>query len=482
VEKFEYLLCHFQTFKMNVLLAMFLLLHGCHAANLSPSDCPYHGYETIVGENQGWGNVGEGKIEDVPDLGACARKCNATDNCCSFMWSPEDKNCLLYRQCDPDDPDYQYHDYKYCKSVERGRQQDCPYHGYETIVGENGGWGNVGEEEIEDVSDLGACAGKCNATDNCCSFMWSPKDENCLLYSQCNPDEPNHQFKDYKYCKSPVLENQNDCITEGGLKCKFPFTYKEKTYNDCVPSSTLGSLNWCATRTDGDGNYIEGEWGRCNAGVVCGTSKGPEEGSLAATESSLRRLIVIKRTTKYIEEEVTSGTGEEKKDKIKAYIDTNYPSLYYAIAVQGESGGFAANGDIYMTSKDGYRIVVAIATVKSTCKLSAISTGRTYPGLGANVDSSTCRRNHQIAPIYGNFDYYKKHHTVSMYAVYASGSYAYKGLRPCVGTVPCDFKTKKFDLVGHFVSTNTVHFIALNQWNCTMASNGNQIEPCHIRT
>ena len=68
--------------------------------------------------------------------------------------------------------------------------------------------GNVGEEKITDVSDLGTCARKCNATDNCCSFMWSPKDEYCLLYRQCDPDRPNQQYHDYKYCKSTVREKQ----------------------------------------------------------------------------------------------------------------------------------------------------------------------------------------------------------------------------------------------------------------------------------
>jgi len=212
---------------MNISLAILLLLHCCLAATLSPSDCPYHGYETIVGDNRGMGNVGEEKITDVSDLGTCAGKCNATDNCCSFMWSPNDENCLLYRQCNPDRPNQQYHDYKYCKSTVREKQRDCPYHGYETIVGDNRGMGNVGEEKITDVPDLGTCAGKCNTTDNCCSFMWSPADENCLLYRQCNPDRPNQQYQDYKYCKSPLREKQR-ATTSGGNWCAR--IYEEKNY------------------------------------------------------------------------------------------------------------------------------------------------------------------------------------------------------------------------------------------------------------
>ena len=48
----------------------------------------------------------------------------------------------------------------------------------------------------------------------------------------------------------------------GGLPCIFPFTYNDKTYNEC--SNSGGTCSWCATKVDNSGAYIIGFWGCCN--------------------------------------------------------------------------------------------------------------------------------------------------------------------------------------------------------------------------
>jgi len=274
---------------------------------------------------------------------------------------------------------------------------------------------------------------------------------------------------------------KDECVTVGGpkspSKCVFPFKYGGKTYNECEPSGA-GSTPWCATKTDANGEYIKGEYGRCNAGVICGSN------NTSGTECD--RAHVVKVTTKYIEDEVTSGSATEKMNKIKDFLDSHYPSCYYAIVVQGNSGGFCASGsisskktwdnDIYMRS-GGSAIVVAISAYKSTCQLSEISTGTSWYGLGQNITKTEkCWRYQQIPIICENFKHYRTKHTVTMYALFLSGAAkTYKGLYPCQGRVECDGGT---ECSGGFLMETctdvkqTTLFFAVNQWKCDVKSNG----------
>jgi len=200
--------------------------------------------------------------------------------------------------------------------------------------------------------------------------------------------------------------------------------------------------------------------------------------------SKCNRAHVVKWTTKYIEDQVTSGSATQKKDKIKDFLDSHYPNFYYAIVVQGNLGGFWANGkwmdkrtedgDIYMYS-GGSTIAVAISTYKSTCQLSEISTGTSIYGLGWNIPTDKCRRRQQIPNVYKNFAHYRKKHAVTMYAVYERGAETFKGLYPCQGRVECD-GGRSCSGMGRYVRCQDVKqytlFFAVNQWKCDVKSNG----------
>jgi len=207
--------------------------------------------------------------------------------------------------------------------------------------------------------------------------------------------------------------------------------------------------------------------------------------------SKCNRDHVIMWTKKYIKEKLTSGTGEEKKNKLKAYLDKTFPNFYYLIAVQGEDFGFKAWGDIYEKS-DKHNILVNIATKKSTCQSSSLST----TVLGADFGEEACNNLHNLSPIYNKFNSYWSSHDVSSYAVYVEGSYAYKGIRPCVGSVTCTrqvrcvqgrrimmryfgggiFGKAIADLLRECPQTRRAHYIAANQWKCNIVRNGAQME------
>ena len=54
--------------------------------------------------------------------------------------------------------------------------------------------------------------------------------------------------------------------------CVFPFIYRGKKHNGCVPSSKNGKGPWCATKVDSNNKMKTNKWARCNK--HCDTDKG----------------------------------------------------------------------------------------------------------------------------------------------------------------------------------------------------------------
>ena len=54
------------------------------------------------------------------------------------------------------------------------------------------------------------------------------------------------------------------------VECKFPFTYKGKTYNGCTDADTSNGRRWCATKVGDDGRILQDSnnetyfWGTCD--------------------------------------------------------------------------------------------------------------------------------------------------------------------------------------------------------------------------
>ena len=44
----------------------------------------------------------------------------------------------------------------------------------------------------------------------------------------------------------------------------FPFKYKGQTFTKCTTYNWYPKT-WCATKVDANGNYVNGEWGECDA-------------------------------------------------------------------------------------------------------------------------------------------------------------------------------------------------------------------------
>ena len=59
----------------------------------------------------------------------------------------------------------------------------------------------------------------------------------------------------------------DDCRTENGQKCIFPFNYEGTTYDKCT--SDDNDQPWCAYEVDSSGTLIEDEWGNCDAACTC---------------------------------------------------------------------------------------------------------------------------------------------------------------------------------------------------------------------
>ena len=53
----------------------------------------------------------------------------------------------------------------------------------------------------------------------------------------------------------------DDCQTEGGQRCIFPFDYEGTTYHKCT--SVDNDQPWCAYEVDSEGILVEDEWDNC---------------------------------------------------------------------------------------------------------------------------------------------------------------------------------------------------------------------------
>merc|ERR1712048_1266675 len=72
---------------------------------------------------------------------------------------------------------------------------------------------------------------------------------------------------------------EEGCKTAGsegvgaGKKCRFPFTFEGKTYNECTTAGNDDTL-WCATMTDSSGLMLNGQWGNCEEACSTSTATG----------------------------------------------------------------------------------------------------------------------------------------------------------------------------------------------------------------
>ena len=68
-----------------------------------------------------------------------------------------------------------------------------------------------------------------------------------------------------------LLSAVSACTSAGVTKrCTFPFIYKGVLYSKCTRKDA--SKPWCATKTDGNGNYVANNWafcGACKKNYIC---------------------------------------------------------------------------------------------------------------------------------------------------------------------------------------------------------------------
>ena len=63
-----------------------------------------------------------------------------------------------------------------------------------------------------------------------------------------------------------------NCLTDEGTYCVFPFTYKEKTYQECTQVDSENSKGWCATSVNENGEYNH-NWAGCWSCTKCEKDK-----------------------------------------------------------------------------------------------------------------------------------------------------------------------------------------------------------------
>ena len=72
-------------------------------------------------------------------------------------------------------------------------------------------------------------------------------------------------------CQQGCFQNDN-CRTEKGLTCKFPFKFRGKNYDKCTTDFSANRKAWCATEVNSNGEVIDGQWDDCQS-TCQGSSK-----------------------------------------------------------------------------------------------------------------------------------------------------------------------------------------------------------------
>ena len=99
-------------------------------------------------------------------------------------------------------------------------------------------------------------------------------------------------------------------IKEGN--CIFPFIFKGKVFNECIPDTKGKKYNGerCATKIDKERNMIN--WGYCkktkvisnkgtNKGINKGTNKGSDKGSKKKTKKIIKSSIILNSNSKKVD-------------------------------------------------------------------------------------------------------------------------------------------------------------------------------------
>ena len=73
---------------------------------------------------------------------------------------------------------------------------------------------------------------------------------------------------DYDYEEDICLTSDDSVNPEA--ECIFPFKYNNYTYHGCPLDPEDKTKRWCSTKTDENGEHIDGEdaWGYCTSGCT----------------------------------------------------------------------------------------------------------------------------------------------------------------------------------------------------------------------
>ena len=80
---------------------------------------------------------------------------------------------------------------------------------------------------------------------------------------------PNSKISGLSFDFCQTSETNRGSNGEGKLDtpCVFPFKFRGKVYNACTFDHTSQDNDikpWCSTKTDSDGNHVQGNWGVCD--------------------------------------------------------------------------------------------------------------------------------------------------------------------------------------------------------------------------
>ena len=86
----------------------------------------------------------------------------------------------------------------------------------------------------------------------------------CQISAFIDEDEVcDYNSEDYDFEQCETVQFQNQCKTEEGIPCVFPFTFRGRERTSCITGKRRIEP-WCPTQVDSVGFPVDDQWGNCD--------------------------------------------------------------------------------------------------------------------------------------------------------------------------------------------------------------------------
>jgi len=150
------------------------------------------GYKAFPGQNSQGPTLVKTSFEDGPE--GCQKLCDEDETCFAYEFSYKYKRCELNWRTEPN-TESRWYDLQFCQKPPAKWPAVCA-DGYAFMEGQT-----TSQYEVKtNIHVMTACADYCTREQRCLSYEFSPKYQRCELNTVAEPNIPNSNWYDNKFC------------------------------------------------------------------------------------------------------------------------------------------------------------------------------------------------------------------------------------------------------------------------------------------